>query len=164
MKSFNILLVFFLVINLSCAQNSQSKSSNTEDFVAYGAKIDAKAVIDKEKMTEKYEMLKAADTIQVKFLATVSEVCQSKGCWMKLELTNGEQTMVRFKDYGFFVPKDIAGKEVVVNGLAFVEEMSVEDQQHYAKDAGKTTAEIAKITQAKKTFGFEADGVLLKEN
>jgi len=61
------------------------------------------------------------------------------------------------------MPKDIAGKEVIVNGLAFVEEMSVEDQRHYAEDGGKSEDEIAKITKPKKTFGFEADGVLLKE-
>jgi len=100
--------------------------------------------------------------MQVKFTATVKEVCKSMGCWMKLELDNGEQTMVRFKDYGFFMPKDIEGQEVIVNGLAFVEEMSVEDQRHYAKDAGKSEAEIAKILATKKTFGFEADGVLVK--
>ena len=39
--------------------------------------------------------------------------------------------------------------------------MSVEDQQHYAKDAGKTDIEIAKITAPKRTFSFEATGVLV---
>ena len=61
------------------------------------------------------------------------------------------------------MPKDIKGKEVIVNGLAFVEEMSVKDQKHYAKDGGKSEAEIAEITSPKKTLGFEADGVLLKD-
>ena len=35
---------------------------------------------------------------------------------MKLDLENGEEAMVKFKDYGFFMPKDIAGEEVIVNG------------------------------------------------
>ena len=82
---------------------------------------------------------------------------------MKLELQDGEETMVRFKDYGFFMPMDIKGKEVIVNGFAFVEEMSVEDQKHFAKDGGKSEAEMAKITTIKKTLSFEADGVLLKD-
>jgi hypothetical protein len=60
------------------------------------------------------------------------------------------------------MPKDIAGKEVIVNGIAFVEAMSVEDQQHYAEDGGATPEELAKITEPKRTYGFEADGVLLK--
>ena len=69
--------------------------------------------------------------------------------------------MVKFKDYGFFMPKDIAGKEVIINGKAYVEEVSVDEQRHYAEDAGKTKEEIAKITEPKRTFSFEADGVLI---
>jgi len=71
---------------------------------------------------------------------------------------------VKFKDYAFFMPKNIAGKEVIVNGKAFVNEVPVEEQRHYAEDAGQTAEEVAKITEPKKTFSFEADGVLLREN
>lgn len=163
MKCFNTLLVFFFVVSCGRAQDSQAENKDQQGFASFGLEIDAKATSETTTMTEKYELLKASDTLQVKFKATVTEVCQSKGCWMKLELANGEKAMVRFKDYGFFMPKDIAGKEVIVNGLAFVEEMSVEDQQHYAKDAGKSDTEIAQITKPKKTYGFEADGVLLKD-
>jgi len=69
--------------------------------------------------------------------------------------------MVRFKNYGFFMPSDISEKEVVLNGLAFVEEMSVEDQKHYTRDAGKFADEISKIITPKRTFSFEASGVLV---
>ncbi|MFT5738534.1 MAG: hypothetical protein ACI9SG_002890, partial [Maribacter sp.] len=98
-----------------------------------------------------------------KFFAKVKEVCKAKGCWMKLELANGEEAMVKFKDYGFFMPMDIEGKEVVVSGLAFVEALSVKDQKHYAEDGGATADEMAKIIAPKRTYGFEADGVLLKD-
>jgi hypothetical protein len=47
--------------------------------------------------------------------------------------------------------------------LAFVEAMSVEDQKHYAEDGGATTKELAKILAPKRTYGFEADGVLIKQ-
>lgn len=163
MKRFNILLVFFFAFSICSAQDSQMKVLEQAEFTSFGEEITSDATDDTAMMTEKYELLKVTDTLQVKFKATVTEVCQSKGCWMKLELANGENAMIRFKDYGFFMPKDITGKEVIVNGLAFVEEMSVEDQQHYAKDAGKTATEIAAIKEPKKTYGFEADGVLVKE-
>ncbi len=163
MKRFNILLVFFFAFALCSAQDSQQKTSVQSGFVSFGEEINTDETEDTSAMTEKYALLKASDTLQIKFKATVTEVCQSKGCWMKLELANGEKTMVRFKDYGFFMPMDITGREVIVNGLAFVEEMSVEDQRHYATDAGKSAEEVAKITTTKKTYGFEADGVLLKE-
>ena len=51
----------------------------------------------------------------------------------------------------------------MIASVLFVEEMSVADQKHYAKDAGASEEEIAKILKPKKTLGFEADGVLLKQ-
>uniref|UniRef100_UPI0035622737 DUF4920 domain-containing protein n=1 Tax=Seonamhaeicola sp. TaxID=1912245 RepID=UPI0035622737 len=93
----------------------------------------------------------------------VLKVCKAKGCWMTLDLGDGNEAMVKFKDYGFFVPKDIAGKDVVVNGKAYVKEVPVDELQHYAEDAGKSAEEIAAITKPKKTFSFEADGVLIAQ-
>ena len=143
MKGFNILVVF-LVLTLSCKgqetkQEDVVKTQNAEELTSYGDKILADGSISS------------------------LEMMQAKGCWMKVELDGGGEAMVRFKDYAFFMPKDISGKEVIINGYAFVEEMSVEDQKHYAEDGGKSEDEMAKITKPKKTFGFEADGVLLKE-
>ena len=81
---------------------------------------------------------------------------------MKLPLTAEKEVMVRFKDYGFFMPLDSQGKEVVLEGKAFVQTTSVAELRHYAKDAGKSKEEIAAITTSKKEFSFEANGVLLK--
>ena len=76
----------------------------------------------------------------------------------------GEQeAMVKFKDYGFFMPKDIDGETVIVEGKAFVEEMSVDDQRHYAEDAGKSKEEVAAISEPKRTLSFISNGVLLEE-
>ena len=59
------------------------------------------------------------------------------------------------------MPKNIADKEVIVQGKAFIAEVSIEEQRHYAEDAGKSEEEIAVIIQVEKTLSFEADGVLL---
>jgi hypothetical protein len=167
MLRIHILLVFFLSVGAVLAQDPNIDAP-IEPFVAsdmssFGVQIDENNVMSTAEMSDKYTNMAIADTVQTKFMATVTEVCQAKGCWMKLQLENGQETMVRFKDYGFFMPKDITGKAVIVNGLAFVEEMSVENQKHYAKDGGQSEAELAQITTIKKSLGFEADGVLLKE-
>ena len=111
-------------------------------------------------------LLKISDTdsLQTKVIGTVESVCQVKGCWMNIVMPDtGEEMFVKFKDYGFFMPKDIAGREVVLNGKAFVNEVPVEELRHYAEDAGKSKEEIEAITEPKRTYSFEADGVLLKE-
>ena len=68
---------------------------------------------------------------------------------------------VKFKDYGFFMPKDISGREVVMHGKAFFRVTPVEELRHYAEDAGKSADEIAQITEAKRELSFLADGVIL---
>lgn len=167
MKGFNILVVLLLLF--SACKGQEKKSDTTNEGVekmamaSFGGEIEATGSITSSEMSDKYNALAASDTLQTKFTGVVKEVCQDKGCWMKIELKDGNEAMVKFKDYGFFMPKDIAGKEVIMNGLAFVEEMSVDDQKHYAEDAGKSEEEIALIKAPKKTYSFEADGVLLKE-
>ncbi|MEX0996524.1 MAG: DUF4920 domain-containing protein [Flavobacteriaceae bacterium] len=167
MKNILSILIIFLVIT-ACKNNSENQQVTADElaqeisYATFGDAISKNDFVTKEEMAEIFNNLKPGDTVDVKFTSTVNEVCQSKGCWMKLDLGEHE-TMVRFKDYGFFMPKDIAGQEVILEGKAYVEEMSVEEQLHYAEDAKATDAEIAKITSPKKTFSFEAKGVLLKE-
>ena len=141
----------------------QKKEQTTESkYDSFGKKITPTEAIPKEKMIETYKNLKPGDTALVKFTTTVNSVCQAKGCWMRLDLGENE-AMVKFKDYGFFMPKNSAGKEVIVNGKAFVSQMSIEEQRHYAEDAGKSKEEIEAITSPKITYSFEADGVLVKK-
>ena len=111
------------------------------------------------------ELLKKAndnEQITAKVSGVVESVCQAKGCWMKVKLDDGQTMRVTFKDYGFFVPKDIAGKTVVIDGTAKVETTSVIDLKHYAEDAGKSKDEIAKIKKPEKALGFVATGVIVK--
>jgi len=163
MKGFNILLVFlFGVITCFGQQKDRAKSSVQGTSVTlYGDEFVTNNVMDKEQILQNYSTMAVSDTLNVQFKTKVKEVCKVKGCWMLVELPEGEQAMVRFKDYEFFMPIDILDKKVVLNGLAYVEEMSVDDQRHYAKDAGKSVEEINQITTPRRTFSFEATGVLI---
>ncbi len=96
----------------------------------------------------------------IKVKGKVSAVCQKKGCWMII--TDGDKEIkVVFKDYSFFVPKDIAGYEVIVEGPLFYETVSVEQRKHYAQDAGASQEEIEKITEPVKIPMIEARGVII---
>lgn len=154
--------VFGLV---SCKQNVDKTDKNTDNvgFTSIGKSMTTDGILEPIDAILQYEVLQAGDTVTSKIIGKVTEVCQSKGCWMVLDLGDESEVMVTFKDYGFFVPIDIVGKEVIVNGNAYIDNMSVAQQQHYAKDAGKTPAEIASIVQPKTTWAFEADGVMIKE-
>ena len=68
---------------------------------------------------------------------------------------------VKFKYYAFFMPKDIAGRKVVIQGMAYREVTPADELRHYAEDAGKSAAEIALITKPKEELKFMASGVVL---
>jgi len=98
-----------------------------------------------------------------KVTGKVTSVCQNKGCWMTMDTGNGKTMMVTFKDYGFFVPKDLAsGTVVTMEGKAELRTVTIDEQKHLAGDAGKSQTEIDAITQPKQELRFVADGVVIK--
>ena len=161
-----VMLLSFVIV----ACNSAKKDTNKENkiventYSSFGDTVSASDYLSSNDALSNYKALKLGDTINLKFNASIKEVCSKKGCWMTLPAGNDDETiMVRFKDYGFFMPLDAAGKEVIVAGKAFVNEVSVADLKHYAEDAGKSSEEIANITESAMEFAFEANGVLLKK-
>ncbi len=169
MKKMIQFVVFSMVILFSCKNTETSKEETivqkeeVSSLLAFGDKISDENALTSEQMLAKFNTLNVGDTLVVKFTSKINDVCSKKGCWMKLPLDNTTETMVRFKDYGFFMPLDSKGKEVIVEGKAFVKETSVDELKHYAEDAGKSKEEIAKITESKVEYAFLANGVLMKK-
>jgi len=166
------LVLAFLGIGLiACkegASNQEDVATVSEELTSeepgvFGEEFKNEATLTAFELGDIYSNLKVGDTINVTFEGPVQEVCQAKGCGMQVDVGAADPVMIKFKDYGFFVPKDIKDKKVVVHGEAFISETSVEEQQHYAKDGGKSEEEIAAITMPKKTLGFTASGVKIAE-
>lgn len=113
-------------------------------------------------MSELMGQLAKKDTVKTQLKAKVEGVCQLKGCWMNLVDTGVDESIfVKFKDYGFFMPLDLAGSNVIVDGIAYREVTSVDELRHYAEDEGKSAEEIARITEPEEELKFMADGVII---
>ena len=141
------LLSFFTLLTIfSCTQ---------EVFVGYGEDINSD--------------VKFYDTIDNNLdISNVSgeilDVCPKKGCWMNVKV-NTDTVFVKFKDYGFFVPKTgIQGKKVLMTGEIFKDTISVERLKHYAEDAKKSRTEIDLITEPEYKINMIATGVAIEEN
>lgn len=148
MKKITLLFVLMLA---GFAMNAQQK---------FGGEVNKTTV---KNASEIPAMLGAVAEIKdITITGTVDAVCQAKGCWMTMDLGNGQTMRVKFKDYAFFMPKDCSGKKVTMTGTAFVKEISVAEQKHLAEDAGKSKKEIKKITKPVKEYRFEASGVELE--
>lgn len=149
-------LALSLVITIGLATVSYSQK-----YEVFGEKIKHKGAISTTELAQK---AKEKPEYNAKVLGVVESVCQVKGCWMKVKMPDGQSMRVTFKDYGFFVPKDLAGKTVVFEGIAKTKTTSVDELKHYAEDAGKSKEEIEKITEPKTELTFVANGVLVPKN
>ncbi|KUJ53155.1 DUF4920 domain-containing protein [Chryseobacterium sp. JAH] len=89
----------------------------------------------------------------------VVDVCDKKGCWLTIQTEDDTQFFVKMKDYGFFVPTALKGKNVVLEGNAERKVTSIDEQKHYAEDAKKPQSEIDAITKPKEEIRFVANGI-----
>ena len=141
------LLSFFTLLTIfSCTQ---------EVFVGYGEDINSDVKF--------YDTI--GDNLDINNVSgEILDVCPKKGCWMNVKV-NTDTVFVKFKDYGFFVPKTgIQGKKVLMTGEIFKDTISVERLKHYAEDAKKSRTEIDLITEPEYKINMIATGVAIEEN
>ncbi len=166
MKKINLLLVAFLLVissTIIAQSKSASKTFDSKNYALFGEKFKVGKILSKDEMLKKYKNLKKGDTINVQFQSNIKSVCKKKGCWMKMDLAGDDTSFVKFVDYGFFVSLNADNSLAIVSGKAFVDVISVDELKHYAKDGGKSSAEIAKITKPEVTYSFLASGVYIKK-
>jgi hypothetical protein len=129
------------------------------DSVQYfGEKVNPQGALFSTRLAQ---MLKGKDSLKVKLTGKIESVCQKKGCWMTMDAGDGQTMTIHFKDYAFFAPKNSGGKTAVIEGYAYTETTSVEMLRHYAEDAGKSKAEIEKITKPETAITFMASGLAI---
>jgi len=166
MKFKTILLAAAVSVStLAFAQETSEKkfgppAGNAVVGDTYGAVVvsnESKA-ITVDKLSKKLKKdNKKVEGIAVK--GKVTDVCEKKGCWLTIQTEDNSQFFVKMKDYAFFVPTALKGKNVVLEGTAERKLTSIDEQKHYAEDAKKPQAEIDAITTPKEEIRFVANGI-----
>ena len=154
MKKTLFYIVTILIVNLNIA-NSQNKGNY------YGEEF---SILDvKDYSSNKLDFLNNSEN-KIRIEGEVLSTCPMKGCWMKVK-ADEDTILVRFKDYGFFVPTDgVTGNKTIINGKLKVDTLGVALLRHYAEDAGKPQEEINKINNPEVSLTFLADGVIIKKD
>ena len=152
MKRFSLLITVILI------SFNPLKSQNNEKF--YGNEF---SVLELKDYSDNKDKFIADKDNLVKIEGEILSTCPMKGCWMKIKAEE-DTILVRFKDYGFFVPTDgVVGDKTIINGKLSVDTLSVALLKHYAEDAGKPSEEINKIKDPEVSMTFLAEGVMIKE-
>lgn len=166
MKSIYLTLVTLISI-AACSPSSNSSEENTASDTGETATVagsygntewsDSTAIT----MVSLIDSLSNMDSIYTTVSGTIDAACQAKGCWMSMK-TDDDEILVRFKDYGFFVPMNSAGHYATIRGWAYAETQSIADQIELAKDANASEEEISQITDPKLKLTFMAEGVVIQ--
>jgi len=168
----HILFIVPVVIMMSACNQQQTQTENEqpqdevvkmqenvdETTAYYGKQIDHAGAIT---IAEMVQQMGDKEEYIAKIKGEVKSVCQKKGCWMTIAKDDNADIRVTFKDYEFFVPKDISGKTVVMKGFAYLDTVSVDMLRHFAEDEGKPEEEILDITKPEINLAFEAEGVVI---
>jgi hypothetical protein len=145
---------------LFCAVTANAQESTELKAAAKGVVYGTAPDPDGKAINPNEVQAKMANGIyEGKITGKVTEVCKAMGCWIKVDKGDGTSMMVKSKDHAFFMPQDLVGKTVIIEGSAEVKEVSEDKRKHFAEDAGKSKEEIKKIKGAVKEVQFIAKGV-----
>ncbi len=154
-------LVLFAFVAMSMggcdhSPKSAAPAGPVQEF--YGEKFDLTAAAIP--VSQLATVVSGTDTVDVVVEGVIEQTCPNAGCWLNLKTDNGIQKVTT--DHVFFVP--VSGCENLktkVKGKAFVSEISVDQQKHYAEEEGKSAEEIAAIVAPKQVMNLLATGVMI---
>lgn len=153
MKKIIILLVAVAATLTACEKQLPSTGTfGDQSITTDGATPVATFIASLDNATEK----------EGKISGKITQVCQSEGCWFNMDMGDGKPVRVIAKDHSFKLPKDAGGKNAIAQGTLKVVTTDVERLKHLAEDEGQTAEEIAKITEPKMEYEFEATSVIIQ--
>ncbi len=147
------LLTIFLFLTL----NSSFAANKVTEKPFYGTNFESANALPILDIVANFDQYKSKDIV---LKAQAEKVCAQKGCWMTMKLED-KSVRIKFKDYGFFVPLSLAGKDIFIKGQMTKKKVSIKDTRHYLEDAGASKEEIAAVTKPSDEYHFVASGVKL---
>jgi len=111
------------------------------------------------------ELAAAMETVvelELQLTGTIVEVCHGSGCWLEMDMGDGQRILVTFPKDVYVVDTTAIGKPAIVDGLVTKEIISVKRLQLQAADEGASDEEIDAITQPMAEFSMEAAHVGIK--
>ena len=151
--------MFLVTFFFAAVGNAQPPDVPAEKGAKFGAETTADNAVEVDAAIAKV-MANDGKKTDVKIIGEVTEVCQMKGCWLRIKNGNDFLT-VKMKGHKWFVPSALVGKKIVIDGTAEVKITSVDDLKHFLEDAGKSKEEVDAVKEPKKEVIVDAKGILV---
>ncbi|WPU94963.1 DUF4920 domain-containing protein [Mucilaginibacter sabulilitoris] len=125
--------------------------------VVFGQKPNTRAMMGADKLEA---FMGKKTRISTTIAGKVVKVTREKGGWFELDAGAGKVIAAHFKDYNITIPADMAGRTVIIEGVA-AKQFIADDLQHMAGDTviGKKQHKVK--TDAKRKVTFEVKGLMV---
>lgn len=161
MKYLTYLLIQLLIFISTSSAYAQLEGSKTKPFIKpdetktqFGAELTLKQKpIEVDEAISQFKTKKISGPFLLQ--AKIDQVCKKKGCWMTIKSKTRDMRVI-FKDYSFFVPVSITGKNVLVEGSVTEKQLTLAETKHFVEDAG---GDPSKVTEPMMDYQFVASGV-----
>lgn len=163
MKYFSLFFLFLVAV--ACQNAPQHTTQKEADKIVpptgnFGVEVSRDNAMHADGIPA---LFTSSDSVEATIFGKISASCKHSGCWMDLDMGNGDAIHITFIDESFTIPLDAAGKNAVAEGIAIRELIPVEKLQNYAREDGKSEEEVAAITEPVYAYEFIATGVLIEE-
>ena len=109
-RTVSMILLLSSLASLAIAETPASGS----DPIKVGVAVTTKKATDLDKLAKDPKKL-VGRTLRIE--GTVTKVCQGAGCWVEVASTKGGTFMAKSFDESVLLPKDIAGRKIMVQGV-----------------------------------------------
>jgi hypothetical protein len=92
----------------------------------------------------------------------VIKVTKTKGGWFDMDAGNGKVIAAHFKNYDVTIPEDLAGRTVIIEGIA-AKQFIADDMQHLAGDTVSGKKQHHVNVDPKKRLTFEVKGLFVEK-
>jgi hypothetical protein len=151
------MLIALISIAALCVESEEQTSKEKKEPApsSYGKVITVKEATPLKSIVAD---IKKYNNQTLRVEGTIADVCQRKGCW--LVVADGQANLrVTFEGYSFFVPKDSAGRKVVLQGVVKEEEISEGAARHYAEEQKTGNVKPEDIKGPQRVITMVASGV-----
>lgn len=157
-----VFILLSLFIFLACNETKVEKKAAGEAGNANGSYGEIISEDGAVPASEVAGLLANTDSVRLTVKGKIAASCRHSGCWMDLDMGEGQALKITFQDDAFTIPLDAAGMHAIAEGYVKKEMIPVDLLKHYAEDEGLSEEEIDAITEPEVSYTMVARGVILK--
>jgi hypothetical protein len=146
--------LYFLVITTTVLAQ---KHTPLPHGMVYGQKPNTAAMMSAAKVET---FMGKKTRISTTISGRVIRVTREKGGWFDLDAGDGKVIAAHFKNYNVTIPADLAGRTVIIEGVA-QKQFIADDLQHLAGDTVNGKKQHQVKTDPKKRLTFEVKGLFV---